>query len=185
MKIRVPTFHIGMPVVFPGMFSPEECEAIIFSFEKKRGVQGPVVFRSEGERKCIVKFSTPKLMEKTVGVRLRELFPAIGKYYDFEHSGNFESYQYCGYAPGGHVDWHCDLGYEGTQTRKVTLVVQLSDGREYVGGDLEFMPGGVIPDCRQQGSVAVFPSFLAHRVNVIKRGHRNTLVTWLHGPVFS
>lgn len=88
------------------------------------------------------------------------------------------------YGPEGFFDWHMDLGAGLTASRKLTMVTFLTPPEEFEGGDLRFMDGSE-PLRPAQGSTAIFPSYLLHRVEPVIRGMRHTLVTWLHGPCFS
>jgi PKHD-type hydroxylase len=85
-------------------------------------------------------------------------------------------------AGGGHYDWHVDIGPSTISHRKISVVVQLSDDEAYVGGDLELMPGNhsfAVP--RKKGAVAIFPSFMLHRVTPVTKGLRRSLVLWVGG----
>ena len=81
----------------------------------------------------------------------------------------------------------------GELVRKLTVVVQLDDGGDYVGGDLEVLRfGSDAPSAievpaeamRQRGTAIVFPSYVLHRVTPVTAGQRRTLVGWLVGPRF-
>lgn len=91
--------------------------------------------------------------------------------------------QYTQYeAGGGHYDWHVDIGPSTISHRKVSIVVQLSDADAYTGGDLELMPGNfsfAVP--RKKGAVAIFPSFMLHRVTPVTEGLRQSAVLWVGG----
>ena len=88
------------------------------------------------------------------------------------------------YELDGFFDWHMDLGAGPTASRKLTMVTFLTPPEEFTGGELLFMDGG--PPMRPaQGTTAIFPSYLLHKVNPVTQGRRFTLVSWLHGPCFS
>lgn len=85
----------------------------------------------------------------------------------------------------GHYDWHLDFGGRRTSTRKLSMVVQLSDPDDYEGGRLQFMINRDILDAPiEKGTVIFFPSYLMHRVTRVESGMRNSLVCWFHGPPF-
>jgi PKHD-type hydroxylase len=69
-------------------------------------------------------------------------------------------------------------------TRKISMSVQLSEDDDYIGGDLEFCPHGVIDEFRGIGNVICFPAYIAHRVLPIASGMRQALVAWIHGASF-
>lgn len=86
----------------------------------------------------------------------------------------------------GHYDYHLDVGAgEQTATRKLSLSVQLSDSADYEGGDLVVMNhrrAQALP--RERGSVILFPSYLLHQVQRVRKGTRYSLVAWFHGVPF-
>ena len=107
---------------------------------------------------------------------------------NFRDSLQFTEYQAPkeGSEKGGFYDWHMDLGTgERNCTRKLSMVIQLTDPTEYDGGNLEFMiHRNIITAPKDKGCVIFFPSFLTHRVTPVTRGTRNSLVCWFHGPPF-
>jgi PKHD-type hydroxylase len=109
------------------------------------------------------------------------------QFYRFNLFGFIEDMQYTVYQDDdeGHYTWHIDIGPNNECTRKLSLVIQLSDPSDYEGGDLEIMtspnPDKVI---KQRGLVAAFPSFILHRVTPVTKGIRRTLVVWVAGPDF-
>lgn len=88
------------------------------------------------------------------------------------------------YSPDGFFDWHMDLGAGPTSSRKLSLITFLTPPEEYEGGDLLFMDGGQ-PLRPAQGTTAIFPSYLLHKVTPVTKGTRFTLVSWIHGPSFA
>ena len=107
-----------------------------------------------------------------------------------------EDIQFTEYEPRGHYNWHNDslknpMNLKNMQ-RKLSMVVQLSDPKDYVGGDLRFNLRGLDSsqsdtimsppsEFKQQGSIVVFPSFLWHKVEPITSGKRYSLVMWTLG----
>ena len=87
----------------------------------------------------------------------------------------------------GKYDWHMDcdlLGNGGVFARKISLVLQLSDGDSYEGGDFQFynVQNPKPEDLRAKGTVVCFPSHVYHRVTQVTKGTRYSLVTWFEGP---
>ena len=103
--------------------------------------------------------------------------------WNFELKSIIDNIQYTEYeGNGGHYDWHLDIGPGSISHRKISIVIQLSDPNDYVGGDLQIMTGSeytTIP--RGKGNVVVFPSFLLHRVVPLTSGNRKSLVLWVGG----
>ena len=87
---------------------------------------------------------------------------------------------------GGHLDWHMDTGAFAVNRRKLAMTVQLSDPKDYDGGDFEIWFGGqkanLVP--REKGDVIIFPAFCMHRVKPTTRGERRCLVFWTGGRPF-
>ena len=88
------------------------------------------------------------------------------------------------YEKGGHYDWHVDTG-NSVCHRKLSLTIQLSDDKDYSGGDVEFIGTKVDTKAfRQKGVCIIYPSFLPHRVTKVTKGTRHAIVGWIHGPTF-
>ena len=90
----------------------------------------------------------------------------------------------------GHYDWHIDCPARcslGSFLRKLTIVIGLSDDKDYMGGDLKVKLGvDENAHCYKlgMGDVCIFPSFLLHKVEPVESGIRKTLVGWATGSSF-
>jgi len=98
----------------------------------------------------------------------------------------------------GKYNWHVDLGSRYNSYRKLSLSIQLSDPSEYEGGDLQIFSPELDPNITSPssdmfnfktidkgiGSVAVFPSFIPHRVTPVTKGVRKSLVLWVGSKPF-
>jgi PKHD-type hydroxylase len=102
--------------------------------------------------------------------------------WNFDIWGYHDTLQFTNYyGDGGHYDWHADLG-PGISNRKLSVVLQLSDPNDYVGGELQMNTGGGITSVKKEyGLLCFFPSFVLHRVTPLTSGTRTSLVTWLCG----
>ena len=88
-------------------------------------------------------------------------------------------------APSGHFDWHIDVGPLKASTRKLTIIIQLSDPDTYEGGDLLYWNGSEeVAAPKGEGKVSVFPSFMMHKVKPVTEGERWSLAAWAPGPWF-
>ena len=75
------------------------------------------------------------------------------------------------------------------KVRKISMTVNLTDPKNYKGGNLKFDLGPhikqdrfkVCDDIRPQGSAVVFPSFTYHCVTPVTSGTRYSLVIWFLG----
>ncbi len=107
------------------------------------------------------------------------------QYYDFNLTGFGESLQLTNYngSEDGMYGWHQDYG--GQISRKLSLVLQLTDPSQYEGGNLQVMTTGEPQTVRKQrGLVVAFPSYVLHQVTPVTQGSRQSLVTWISGPNF-
>ncbi len=83
----------------------------------------------------------------------------------------------------GHYDWHHDVNWssENDFDRKLSVTVQLSDEKEYEGGNFEFDEIKTNVNFKSRGTILIFPSYLRHKVNPVKSGIRRSLVAWFFG----
>jgi PKHD-type hydroxylase len=111
-------------------------------------------------------------------------FQAVNRWFKYDLFGLVDEIQFAKYSVGDGFGWHLDAGGGQTSTRKLSMSVQLCDGDEYAGGDLELCACPQLDPRRRRGTIIVFPSFLAHQVTPVIRGTRYSLVAWAHGPTF-
>ena len=106
-------------------------------------------------------------------------------FFGFELTGFGEPLQLTNYheARQGNYIWHQDFGVK--VSRKLSLVLQLSNPHEYEGGELQLLttcdPAN-IP--KKRGLITVFPAWTLHQVTPVIKGTRQTLVAWVSGPNF-
>ena len=106
--------------------------------------------------------------------------------YKFDMSGflDVDAPMLMKYEKGGHYDWHVDTG-NAVCHRKLSFTIQLSDPKDYQGGDIEFIGSKVDKEAfRQRGVCIIYPSFLPHRITKVTKGVRHAIVGWIHGPTF-
>ena len=74
--------------------------------------------------------------------------------------------------------------HKGECVRKLSFSLQLSDPKDYRGGEVEFYDSAnkryFAP--KQRGTLIVFDSRLKHRVRTVKSGLRKSIVGWVVGP---
>jgi PKHD-type hydroxylase len=107
------------------------------------------------------------------------------QYYRFDLTGFGEPFQLTNYdqSERGMYGWHQD--YNGKTSRKLSLVLQLTDPSQYEGGNLQVHTGMQPQTVRKQrGLVAAFPSYVLHQVTPVTSGNRQSLVAWVSGPAF-
>tara|TARA_Y100001973_G_C5164768_1_gene315483 strand:+ start:578 stop:1162 length:585 start_codon:yes stop_codon:yes gene_type:complete len=84
--------------------------------------------------------------------------------------------QYCIYKKGSFFKLHRDNQYD----RMISISVQLTDSKEYKGGQVHFPPGPFTAN-QERGSVTIFPSDTKHQVTPLVEGVRESLVWWVCG----
>jgi len=117
------------------------------------------------------------------------------------HIDFHENAQFTKYKKNQHYEWHQDSWEEpyknqedirqNGKIRKLSMICQLVDGREYEGGELQFAINKQGPEnkyniinCNEiltKGSIVVFPSFVWHRVKPVTKGTRHSIVMWSLG----
>ncbi|PZX12605.1 2OG-Fe(II) oxygenase [Celeribacter halophilus] len=175
----------------PEAFSPAECDAIILlAREEKLADAGLVRNRSDHNlRRADLAWLDERAGGGWIMERIMKLVAEANREcFDFALTEFGESPQVARYGAEreGHFTWHSDIG-EGAlaSRRKLTMVVQLSDGNDYEGGMLELQPDANIRQAdRAKGSAVLFPSFVLHRVTPVTAGERYSLSTWVHGQAF-
>ena len=102
-----------------------------------------------------------------------------------------ENIQYGVYNENDKYDWHIDTNWANPDSvyhRKISVVIQLSNPWEYVGGDFEIESEEWQTDnsdfVKEKGTYIVFPSFLRHRVTPVTKGTRKSLIAWVDGLHF-
>jgi len=106
-------------------------------------------------------------------------------YFGFDLTGFGEPLQLTNYheARQGTYTWHQDFG--GQKSRKLSMVLQLSNPCDYEGGELQLLTIGQPTSMRKKrGLITVFPAWTLHQVTPVIKGTRQTLVTWISGPAF-
>jgi PKHD-type hydroxylase len=106
-------------------------------------------------------------------------------HFGFDLTGFGEPLQLTNYdeEKNGMYGWHQDYGAQ--VSRKLSLVLQLTDPSEYEGGNLQVMTGMEPRNVKKQrGLIVAFPSYVLHQVTPITQGARQSLVAWISGPTF-
>lgn len=172
------------------VFSKEQCEWIV-NYAIKNNVEGTPAYIGGGERSGgllnkevrdanVHPFPLNELTEPLYR-KIMMIVEYANQQYGFDIDGIPHEFQLLRYEPGGHYNWHMDMG-GANGDRKISVVVFLTDPSEYEGGELEVISAGKLP--REQGTVATFPSYMMHTVNPVTKGTRWTLVSWITGTPF-
>ena len=175
-------------VLYEGAFSLPEVDTICGYWESEK-VKAAAVNKNQREhlsseiRETDVQFLQPTAQHNWIYDRLTQcIVGANESRYRFDLQGFYEPLQLAKYRVGQFFDWHYDFGAGIASIRKLSISVQLSDDDEYAGGDLQFRVNTETHDTpRKKGTVAVFPSFITHRVTPITMGARFSIVGWATG----
>ena len=167
-------------------FTPEECKKIIDyaeQFEKKDAVVSNKNELNSEIRESKVVWITPDPEINWAYQRLTNIIMKLNEgYFRFDLFGFIEGFQFTQYdAPSGYYGKHIDSMFNGT-VRKLSFVLQLSDPKDYEGGELRIHLQDT-PDVmkKEQGTVITFPSPTLHEVTPITKGRRYSLVGWITG----
>jgi len=168
------------------VLTPDECDSII-QIGKQVGLFHGTTKGSDNDprRNSSVAFIHPS---ETTGWIFRKLTTAVAatnQFFGFDLTHMLEGIQFTEYrAPGQNYGWHVDAG-PGMSTRKLSLIVQLTDPDNYKGGELELNTyGDEIEMDKVRGRAFAFPSWTLHRVKPVTEGLRHSLVVWVTGPPF-
>ena len=185
---------------WPAKLSPEFCDQIVSTAKEFPVVDGLI---GHGGKSAVHNSEYRRSSLRWLPRFDSRLFGLFGTMELLFHEGNknafgfdlslFHEIQFTEYhaTNAGHYDWHHDTYWSGPKLvqRKLSMVIQLSDPKEYDGGRFEVN----IEDCQEapdpsailaKGTVIVFPSFLRHRVTPVTKGTRYSLVSWYEGPCF-
>ncbi len=202
-----PTFQFTPPPpyqpyeIHPATFTPKQCDRILTlgagleaAAAAIEGTHGAHIEDHE-IRDSRTAWIQPTEENSWMFNRLSRLVERANRRYQFDLTGFGEDLQFTMYdRPGSFYSWHQD-GLDGdASTRKLSIVVQLSDPADYSGAELQFFE--VAEDyerdqledftalTQQRGTAIVFPSFEYHRVLPLRSGSRSSLVAWVTGPPF-
>ena len=166
------------------VFNKEECQYISslgWRWEDAL-TQGRFV-RDDEVRNSDVFWLSPTQDNIWIWERIKHFIEYANSYIWKMNLENFpEHLQLTRYTKNGHYDWHVDNGNEKSSHRKLSCVVNLTDETKFIGGGTSIKTGNkpeILP--KTQGSMNIFPSYVLHKANEIKKGKRLSLVCWVGG----
>ena len=174
------------------LFTPGQCRQVIECGRKQKPQTARVGSgKLEGGTDTKKRITTISWIPfKEMPEMYRDLYKFIVKanenHFGFGDIQITENAQFTEYPEGGFYDWHmdCDVSMKHEPpVRKISMTLLLNDPSEFEGGELEVMAPGKSAELKQ-GHAICFASFLNHRVNVVKRGMRQSLVVWFGGKPF-
>lgn len=170
--------------IFPARFQPEECQQIVKYHEilpatTSKFVRGDgAPLRDSGIYWLYRNADTAWVFDR-LGGALRE----YNQNYRYEIDLTIGSAQLTRYSVGQQYGWHVDVGWNEMSRRKVSMVLELSDPNDHVGGGLEVFHDHELNNKLplRQGDIAMFSSFTPHRATPVQQGERWSLVCWILG----
>ena len=172
------------------LFSEEECQNIIKTFTEKglQPAQVEVDENTELARSSNIIFLDNK--DEDSQWIFRKVVDAIttlnNKFYQFDLE-KIEILQFTEYdsKTNGFYQKHIDNLLQAYEYRKLSFTIQLSDTKDYDGGELNiYTQEDPFTTVKDQGTLVAFPSYLLHDVTPVTKGTRYSLVGWVVGPKF-
>ena len=187
-QVKMEANNLFCSVLHATFFTPEQCNAIVKQCVEELWMSGETI--GGGVNKKVRNVEQQVLPINQQGWPLTRILDlakqANNARFKFDVQGflDVDAPMIMKYTKGGHYDWHVDTG-NSVCHRKLSFTIQLSDDKDYVGGDVEFIGSKVDTKAfRQKGVCIIYPSFLPHRVTKVTKGVRHAIVGWIHGPTF-
>ena len=173
-------------------FTPQELDWLQEQ-ARKADQQAVVGDASGGEELSRIRRSQVSWLNKTsdtawVFERLANVVSSLNaQFFRFDLTGFGEALQLTNYDQTEHgmYGWHQDYGGNNAPSRKLSIVLQLTDPSQYEGGNLQIRAGGEpVTVQKKRGLIAAFPAYQLHQVTPVTKGSRQSLVAWISGPAF-
>jgi len=166
-------------------FTPEECEKIIKIAKNKGLIKGVTKSKTDIRKSqiCWLYFSDDL---DWVFRRITDIVLNLNeRFFQFDLHGLNEGFQFTNYkAPSNKYGKHIDRSLDMI-IRKLSLSIQLTDPKEYEGGELFLYEDEKGTEMKkEQGTLVLFPSYMLHEVKPVTKGERNSLVAWVTGKQF-
>tara|TARA_B100001964_G_scaffold239674_1_gene307758 strand:- start:222 stop:884 length:663 start_codon:yes stop_codon:yes gene_type:complete len=187
-KLNLKANNLFCSIIHTTFFEAKQCDTIIDSLVEELWMSGEVVGGGLDKKlRNVEQQIMPINKDGWPLTRVLQLVKqANNARFKFDISGflDVDAPMIMKYEKGNHYDWHIDAG-NSVPHRKLSFTIQLSDPKDYVGGDIEFIGTTVNKEAlRQKGTCVIFPSFLPHRINKVTKGTRYVIVGWVHGPTY-
>lgn len=170
------------------VFTKEELDTIVSMFVHKEAKEGQTGdnLHDTTIRDSMVTWVDPSEETRFIYEKLTRVTEYFNGWfnYDLEY---IETAQFTTYQINQHYSTHKDMGYDTAYSRKLSLVLQLTDEDEYEGGELCLYSTSIKnPEImkKKRGRIVGFPSWMLHEVKPVTKGTRHSLVAWVHGAKF-
>ena len=189
-KFNNPSWNLDVDTVhsyayWEALFTKEECEKIIKIGKKKEFIKATTKSKSDIRKgKISWLYSTDNL--EWLFRKITDVVLDLNKrYFGFDIFSMNEGLQFTNYkAPSDKYGKHVDKALN-INVRKLSISIQLSDPKEYEGGELWLYDDEKgMQMKKEQGTLILFPSYTLHEVKPVTKGERNSLVTWVTGKPF-
>lgn len=170
--------------------TPEECDTVIAMGTDKWQVATTAGGDSTDKRRSQVAWLRWNQEQGWLWDKLARVVTDLNaQFFGFDLTAMAEELQLTKYegTNEGHYGWHVDVGGGSMSIRKLSVVVQLTNPAEYVGGELEIFAAQQdkhLAPPKERGSIILFPSYEPHQVVPVTSGVRHSLVGWISGPPY-
>lgn len=161
-----------------------QVEYCVFGPATTIDARGVVVVDNKARRSAVAQGDWQGQLDDIVGA-LKDIVISVNKsHFRFDISGSF-IWQLIKYDPGSYHSWHTDWKFDEHQSRKLSVVVPITAGDDYMGGDLVIQGDDIEVGSRRAGDANIFGGVTRHKVTPLVRGNRIVLVGWALGRHFS
>jgi PKHD-type hydroxylase len=189
-QVKITANNQFCSILHTSFFDEKQCNAILTSLVEELWKKGETENTSTKDNKNLRQVEEQIMPTSSNGWPLTRILEfanqANNARFKFDLSGflDIDAPMIMRYKKGHYYDWHIDTG-NSVCHRKLSFSIQLSDSKDYEGGDIEFLGSKVKKEeFRQKGVAIIFPSFLPHRITKVTKGVRHAIVGWIHGPTF-
>ena len=171
------------------VLTKKECEDLVFfakSIDPEEATLGTNNNINHDIRKNKVRWLQPHSEIQDVYRKITDAVVSLNKdFFKFKLYGIYECLQFTTYGKDEKYIKHTDRLFRSV-IRKLSFSIQLTDPKEYDGGDLVLYDSDIQTKMKKdQGTIIVFPSFIPHEVQPVTKGERDALVGWITGPNFN
>ena len=166
-------------------FTKEECETIIKIANAKGLIKGKTKGQSDVRQSQICWLYSSDNLDWVFKKITDIVLNLNNRFFQFDIFGLNEGLQFTNYKSqsdkyGKHIDRSLN-----NVIRKLSLSIQLTDPKEYEGGELFLYEDEKGKEMKkEQGTLILFPSYILHEVTPVTKGERNSLVSWVTGKQF-
>ena len=166
-------------------FTKEECETIIKIANAKGLIKGKTKGQSDVRQSQICWLYSSDNLDWVFKKITDIVLNLNNRFFQFDIFGLNEGLQFTNYKSqsdkyGKHIDRSLN-----NVIRKLSLSIQLTDPKEYEGGELFLYEDEKGKEMKkEQGTLILFPSYILHEVKPVTKGERNSLVSWVTGKQF-